>query len=85
MSLVPKLAPSWGHMFYIGLHNYGTLKIVWSETTEARVYIWHVASSSKLTKFVENYGPVAENETTSGIKVIYNLYREHFKTLFIRY
>ena len=30
--------------------------------------------------FVENYGPVAENETTSGIKVIYNLYREHFKT-----
>ena len=24
--------------------------------------------------------PVAGNETTSGITVLYNLYREHFKT-----
>ena len=32
------------------------LKIVWSETTEPRVYIWHVASSGRLTKFIENYG-----------------------------
>ena len=46
-----------------------TLKIVYSETTEARVYIWHVASSSRLTKFVENFDPVAENEAASGIKV----------------
>ena len=46
---------------------YGTLKIVYSETTEPRVYIWHVASSSRLTKFVENYYPVAENEAALGI------------------
>ena len=37
---------------------YGTLKIVLSETTEPRVFIWHVASSSRHPKFVENYGPV---------------------------
>ena len=40
-----------------------------SETTEPRVYIWHVVSSSRLTKFVENYGPVAENEAASGMNV----------------
>ena len=45
---------------------YGTLNIVKSETTEPRVYIWHVALSGRLTKFVENYGPVAENEAASG-------------------
>ena len=66
---------------------YGTLKIVYSETTEPRVYIWHVASSSRLTKFVENYYPVAENEAASGINVLYivyiieySIYREHIKT-----
>ena len=30
---------------------YGTLKLVYSETTEPRVYIWYVASSSRRTKF----------------------------------
>ena len=29
-----------------------------------------------VTKFVENYGPVAENEAASG----YSLYTEHIKT-----
>ena len=53
---------------------YATLKIVYSETTEPRVYIWHVASSSSLTKFVENYYPVAENEATSVINVLYIVY-----------
>ena len=53
---------------------YGTLKIVYSETTEPRVYIWHVTSSSRLTKFVENYYPVAENEAASGINVLYIVY-----------
>ena len=56
---------------------YGTLKQVYSETTEPRVYIWHVASSSRLTKFVENYDPVAENEAPSGIKVLYIVYIEN--------
>ena len=80
MALVPKLAQPLGHMFYIGLYNYETLLIVKFETTEPRVYIWHEASSSRFTKLVEKYGPVAENEAASGIKVIYSLYREHFKT-----
>ena len=53
---------------------YGTLKIVYSETTEPRVYIWHVASSSRLTKFVENYYSVAENEAALGFNVLYLAY-----------
>ena len=48
-----------------------------SEITEPRVYIWHEASSSSINKFVENYGPVAENEATSGIKVLYIAYIEN--------
>ena len=60
--------------------------MVLSETTEPRVYIWHVASSSRPTKFVENYGPVAENEATSGINVIYIAYIENiFKHILVRH
>ena len=70
------------------LHSfiYGTLKIVLFETTEPRVYIWHVASSSRPTKFVENYGPVADNEATSGINVLYKAYIENIlKHILVRY
>ena len=52
-------------MFYIGLYM-EHLKKSSLKPAEHTVYIWHVASSSRLTKFVENYGPVAENETASG-------------------
>ena len=65
---------------------YGTLRIVYSETTEPRVYIWHVASSSRLTKFVEDYDPVAENEAASGIKVLSIVYKENIlKHILVRY
>ena len=65
---------------------YGTLEIFLSETTEPRVYIWHVASSSRLTKFAENYGPVAQNEASSGIKVLYIAYIENIlKHILVRY
>ena len=70
MALVPKLGPTLGSHVLQRL-IYGALEIVQSETTEPRVYIWHVATSSRLAKFVENYGPVAENETASEIKVFF--------------
>ena len=61
-------------------------EIVYSETTEPRVYTWHVASSSRLTKFVENYDPVAENKAASGIKVLYIVYIENIlKHILVRY
>ena len=48
--------------------------------------IWHVASSSRLTKFVETYDPVAENETASAIKVLYIVYIENIlKRILVRY
>ena len=65
---------------------YGTLKIVYSETTEPRVYIWHVASFSRLTKFVENYDPVAENKATLWFKVLYIVHIENIlKRILVRY
>ena len=70
-------------MFYIGLYNYGSLKIVYSETTEPRFYVWHIASSSRLTRFIEKYGPVAENEAASGIKVIFLAYIENLLKTFM--
>ena len=85
MALVPKLGPTLGSHV---LHRliYGTLKIVLSETTEPRVYIWHVATSSSLAKFVENYGPVGENEADSVIKVLYLAYIENIlKHILVRY
>ena len=69
MTLVPQLGSHVLHRLI-----YRTLKIVKSETTEPRVYILHVATSSRLAKFVENYGHVAENEAASGIKVLYLAY-----------
>ena len=48
--------------------------------------MWHEASSSRLTKFDENYGPVAENEAASGINVLYIAYIENiFKHFLVRY
>ena len=50
------------------------------------VYIWHEALSSRLTKFVENYGPEAENEAASGINVLYIAYIENIlKHILVRY
>ena len=46
----------------------------------------YVASSSRLTKSVVNYGPVAENEAASGIKAIYIAYIENIvKHILVRY
>ena len=41
---------------------------------------------SRLIKFVENYGHMAENEAASGIKVLYEAYIENIlKHIFVRY
>ena len=78
MAFVPKLPPLGSHVSHRLI--YGTLKIVWSGTTEPRVYIWHVASSSRLTKFVENY------EAASGVKVLHIAYIKNiFKCILVRY
>ena len=42
-----------------------------------------MVSSNRLTKFVENYGPVAENEAASGIKVLYIAYIENIINTFL--
>ena len=42
---------------------------------------------SRLIKFVENYGHMAENEAASGIKVLYKAYiiENILKHIFVRY
>ena len=80
MALVLKLALPWGHMFYIGLYMEHLKQ---SSLKPHRVYILHVTSSSRLTKFVENYGPVAENEAASGIRVLYIAYIEGMLNTFM--
>ena len=48
--------------------------------------MWHEASSSRFTKFVENYGIVAENEAARGIHVLYIAYIENIlKLILVRY
>ena len=52
----------------------------------AETLIRHVASSSRLTKFAENYGTVAQNEAALRINVLYIAYIEKIlKHILVRY
>ena len=77
MPLGPKMAPSRGHMFYIGLYREKHDKILLSETIRPRDLRFGVKHHLvNLYQVISNYASVAKNGLPLGHIVYKGLYRE---------